>query len=186
MVPVGYMAKRVYKKADWLAVCKKKVFLENAPQVVDIYSVSGCISENFADYIRFWKHNGYWLFDSAEIITSVARENSLQLEGTALFYYEGYEMEFDGECWSPWSPEPSFPTNIIHLLRCNFRASTSSVLTSEPTQNVLPSRAMVWRRRFIQILTVCSNPLTRQRRVSAMAHLRTLSPASTEYSRSIL
>jgi hypothetical protein len=103
MIPVGYMAKRVRPKPDWL----------QAPQVIDIYSVSNCQSENFADSIPYWKHNGYWFFDSPEIIKNVATEHSIPLEGTSLFYYEVYEMEFDGESWFPFSPEPSFPTNVI-------------------------------------------------------------------------
>jgi len=97
------MAKRVYKRPEWL----------QALQVVDIYSVSGCISEDFADYISYWKHNGYWLFDSPEIIRSVAAENSIDLKGTSLFYYESYEMEFDNESWQLYGPEPSFLTNVI-------------------------------------------------------------------------
>src|SRR4030088_3610586 len=113
MIPVGYMAKRVYKKADWLKVRTKTAFFEAAPQVADIYSVSNCVSENFTDYIRYWKHNGYWFFDSPEIIKSVAKENSISLEGTTLFYYEEYEMEFDGESWHSFSPEPSFQTNVV-------------------------------------------------------------------------
>lgn len=103
MIPVGYMAKRVYKRPDWL----------KAAHVVDIYSVSGCMSEDFADYINYWKHNGYWLFDSPEIIKSVSKENSIQLEGTALFYYEAYEKEFDGESWHLYGPETSIPTNVV-------------------------------------------------------------------------
>ena len=89
MIPVGYLAKRVRKKPDWLG----------AAQVVDVYSVSGCVSEDFADYINFWKHNGYWLFDSPEVIRSVVRENrsvvrenAIELEGTSLFYYKAHEM----------------------------------------------------------------------------------------------
>jgi hypothetical protein len=66
----------------------------NEARNFDIFSVSGCISRDFADYIDYWKHNGYWLFDSPEIIKSLAKENSIQLEGTSLFYYEAYEMEF--------------------------------------------------------------------------------------------
>jgi hypothetical protein len=112
MTPAGYMAKRVYTKDDWLEARKEKVFLKAAPQVMDVYSVSSCISEDFADYISFWKHNGYWFFDSPEVIKSVAKENSIPLDGTSLFYYEVHEMEFDGERWGPWSPEPSFPTNV--------------------------------------------------------------------------
>jgi hypothetical protein len=52
MIPVGYMAKQVEPRSEWL----------QAQQVLDIYSVSGCVSKNFADYIKFWKHNGYWFF----------------------------------------------------------------------------------------------------------------------------
>jgi hypothetical protein len=53
-------------------VAPKPEFLK-ALQVVDIFSVSACISEDFADYhIQYWKHNGYWLFDSPEIIRKLA------------------------------------------------------------------------------------------------------------------
>ena len=103
MIPAGYMAKRVSKKPDSL----------KAEQVLDIYSVSSCVSENFADHIKFWKHNGYWLFDSPEIIWSVARENSIDLEGTSLFYYEVHESEFDGETWRPYEIESSFQTHVV-------------------------------------------------------------------------
>ena len=102
MIPVGYMAKRIQRAPEWL----------KARQVEDIYSVSGCLSEDFADYINFWKHNGYWFFDSPAIIRALARENSIELEGTSLFYYEAYEKEFDGERWRPFGPEPSLPTNV--------------------------------------------------------------------------
>jgi hypothetical protein len=103
MIPAGYMAKYVSKKPDWL----------KAAQVVDIFSVSSCVSKDFADYIKYWKHNGYWLFDSPEVIQSVARGNSIDLEDTSLFYFEVYEMEFDGEGWHAFETENSFPTNVI-------------------------------------------------------------------------
>ena|SRR5258708_5935001 len=103
MIPLGYMAKRVSKKPEWL----------KAADVIDIYSVSGCFSENFADYTNYWKHNGYWLFDSPEIIRNIAEEHSIQLEETSLFYYEAYELEFDDEKWQEQSPEASFPTNVV-------------------------------------------------------------------------
>ena len=85
-------------------------------RVEDIYSVSGCISKDFADYIEFWKHNGYWFFDSPEVIEQVAREQSIDLAGTTMFYYEIYEQEFDdakGQ-WCPYEREESFTTNV-HL-----------------------------------------------------------------------
>jgi len=102
MIPAGYMAKRVCKKPDWL----------KATQVIDIYSISGCVCEDFADYIEYWKHNGFWLFDSPDVIKAVAQENSIDLTGTSLFYYEVHELEFDGKSWHAFGPEPSIPTNV--------------------------------------------------------------------------
>ena len=103
MVPAGYMAKRVCEKPDWL----------KAPQVNDIYSVSGCISEQFADYVNYWKHNGYWFFDTPEVISELAQQKSISLNGASLFYYEVHELEFDGRTWYPFSPELSLQTNVL-------------------------------------------------------------------------
>jgi hypothetical protein len=64
MIPAGYIAKTVLRRPDWL----------KANGVEGIHSVSGCVSKDFADYITFWKHNGYWLFDSPDVIEQVARE----------------------------------------------------------------------------------------------------------------
>ena len=98
------MAKHVRRRPDWLA----------APGVVDIYSVSGCISENFADYVNFWRHNGYWLFDSPRIIQEVARENAISLDDNRLFYYEVYEKQYlDEDEWMGFEPGSDFDTDIV-------------------------------------------------------------------------
>lgn len=97
------MAKRVAKKPEWL----------DAPQVVDLYSVSGCTSEDFADYIPYWKHNGYWLFDSPDVIEKVAAEAGVRLEDASLFYYELFESEFDGKNWNPFAPEAGIVTDVV-------------------------------------------------------------------------
>jgi hypothetical protein len=83
MMPAGYMFKRVIRRPDWL----------KAANVDDIYSLSGCISENFTDYINYWKHNGYWMFNSPAVMQEIARQNDLDLTGTTLFYYEVFEEE---------------------------------------------------------------------------------------------
>jgi hypothetical protein len=105
MIPIGYMAKRVSAPPEWL----------RDAGVADVYSVSGCISEDFADYINDWKHNGYWLFDSPEIIRQVARQHAIDLTGTTLFFYEAHELEFNGaeRQWTPFVPEPSFTTQVV-------------------------------------------------------------------------
>jgi hypothetical protein len=102
MIPVGYQAKRICARPDFL----------KASNVVDIYSVSNCVNDDFAGYIDSWKHNGYWLFDSPELIRAVARELSADLSGTLLFYYEAYDQEFDGRAWRPFAPQSSVPTHV--------------------------------------------------------------------------
>src|SRR3954469_22200230 len=96
MIPAGYMAKRILNRPEG--------YLNK--DIVDIYSVSSCMSEDFADYIDFWKHNGYWFFDSPQIIQQVAKEHSIELTGTKLFYYEVYNLEFhEGNGWKSFEPE---------------------------------------------------------------------------------
>jgi hypothetical protein len=102
MIPVGYMAKRVLRNDGWL----------KAP-VEDFYSVSACLSQDFADYIDHWKHNGYWFFNSPEVIREVASAKGVELDGTSLFYYETYEEQFDEGEWEPFSPEASFTTAVV-------------------------------------------------------------------------
>lgn len=103
MIPVGYMAKVVSARPDFIKA-----------NVTDIFSVSSCVSHSFADYINFWKHNGYWLFDSPEAIADVASVNKIDLSGTRMFFYEAYELQYDEEDrkWSKFLPEPSFRTNV--------------------------------------------------------------------------
>ncbi|MBS1806010.1 MAG: hypothetical protein JST28_21925 [Acidobacteria bacterium] len=105
MIPVGYMAKSsVNKPPGFELAC-----------VEDVYSVSSCVNDDFADYIDSWKHNGFWLFDSPEVIREVACEMSVSLDEAMLFYYEAYELEFDEKHmkWSAFGPETGFMTNIV-------------------------------------------------------------------------
>ena len=87
MIPAGYMLKRIAKAPEWL----------ECSRVHNIYSVSGCISKDFADYINYWKHNRYWFFDSQEIIYQIALQNKIQILNCEMLYYEIYEKEYDGE-----------------------------------------------------------------------------------------
>jgi hypothetical protein len=105
MIPVGYMAKKIQANTSWL----------KAPNVVDVYSVACVCSPNFTgdvEYYTYWKHNGYWFFNSPGVIQTVAQENSIDLEGTSLFYYEAHELELAETGWRSFSAEPAFTTNI--------------------------------------------------------------------------
>jgi hypothetical protein len=87
--------------------------------VIDVYSVSNCVSKDFGDYIKYWKHNGYWFFDSPDTIRQVSSAESIDLPGISLFYYEVHELEYDeaGAQWIPFRPEPSFITHVIEPRR---------------------------------------------------------------------
>ncbi len=104
MMPAGYMFKRVARRPDWL----------KAANVNDIYSLSGCVSENFADYTNYWRHNDHWLFNSSAAMETIARENNLDLNGLTLFYYEVFEEQFDEDSreWSAFDSEPSFGADV--------------------------------------------------------------------------
>jgi hypothetical protein len=93
--------------------CDKASGLELAC-VVDVYSVSSCVNEDFTDYIDCWKHNGFWLFDSQEMIWEVAGAKAVSLEDAKLFYYEAYEMELDENrmSWAAFGPDPGMETNV--------------------------------------------------------------------------
>ena len=103
MIPIGYMAKRICESPEIL----------NAAAVVDIYSISSCVNDDFADYIDFWKHNGYWFFNAPRIIETLAEENSINLDGMKLFYYEAHEQEFDGQTWCPYRPNWEDPEKVV-------------------------------------------------------------------------
>lgn len=105
MIPVGYMAKIVQKKPDWI----------KSDRVHDIYSVSSCVSEDFCDYINYCKHNGYWFFDSIDIIEKIALENKISLNNVTFFYYECYHRQYDPEnnLWESFCPEESLQTNVL-------------------------------------------------------------------------
>ena len=105
MIPVGYMAKKVIKRPDRI----------KAERVEDIYSVSNCGSNDFADYINYWKHNGFWFFDSPEIIQDVAKDNKIDMSGNRFFYYEAFDKQYDeaAQTWNDFKPEASFTTNVL-------------------------------------------------------------------------
>ncbi|NVK38650.1 MAG: hypothetical protein HWE18_12055 [Gammaproteobacteria bacterium] len=105
MIPVGYMYKSVSKRPDWL----------NASVVRDIYSVSGCTSKDFDDWVDEWKHNGFWLFDSPKIMQEIASTKGVDLSQMTLFFYKSSDKEWDEEQeeWVSFKPEGDFDTNIV-------------------------------------------------------------------------
>lgn len=104
LFPAGYMAKQVALKPEHL----------HTSQVRDLYSVSACISKNFADYIHFWKHNGYGFFNTAQDIFCLAQTHHIELSDTRMFYYEMYVQQWceDALSWESFEPEEALETKV--------------------------------------------------------------------------
>jgi hypothetical protein len=99
MIPAGYMYKFAGVPPTHLT----------AEGVADIFSVGACTGSNspfFAEYINYWKHNGYWFHNSPEVIEQIASDEDIDLSTMTLFYYEFYEFEFD---------QNDDPGNVVHV-----------------------------------------------------------------------
>jgi len=66
MRAIGYMYKRVETPEGF-----------DLPGISDVYSLGACVNDDFADYIDFWKHNGYFLFDSPAVMRALADEHEI-------------------------------------------------------------------------------------------------------------
>ena len=90
MIPVGYMYKTIIHEPHWL----------KAANVDGIYSLSGCISKNFTDYIKYWKHNGYWLFNSPAVMEEIAwfdmngTQRERDLAANVLEQFHEWQLDF--------------------------------------------------------------------------------------------
>ena len=125
MIPLGYMLKNVVPAPDWM----------NAPQVDFVYSLSGHVSEDFADYIPLWQHNGWWLFNDPKSLTEAAAEIAGDRTGLTMFYYEAFDQQYDGDdkTWTAIAPEPSFNTDVVAPATktlCGYDVVTYTVNTS--------------------------------------------------------
>lgn len=105
MIPIGYMAKRIVARPECM----------DAPAVVDIYSLSNHMNDDFCDYVNFWKHNGYWLFDSPSLIVEVADEAEVSLKDCKMLYFEAYEFQWNAtyKSWCAFKPDESNLTQVL-------------------------------------------------------------------------
>jgi hypothetical protein len=103
MIQAGYMYKKIASRPEWLTC-------EN---VTKIYSVSGCTSKDFTNYIPYWKHNKYWFFNDSKDMDIIIDEQKIMDEFELLFY-ELFEKEFDEEeqAWQEIIGEESFGYDV--------------------------------------------------------------------------
>ena len=75
---IGYFPKQIVPRPEWL----------KAPGVLDICSVSECMSSGPDDWVNQWRHNEMWMYDTEEIAWSIVGG---QLESTS-FEIVAYRM----------------------------------------------------------------------------------------------
>ncbi len=111
MIPAGYMYKKIAVTPDWLGT----------DRVRDIYSVSNCVSNDFCDWINYWKHNGYWFFDNLQAMEDIAKENGIELMDLQPFYYRvhPYQWVFESSAWESFALETSFTTAVTEPQHSN-------------------------------------------------------------------
>ncbi len=144
---MGFMAKRVSPPPGWIG----------APGLVDVCSVSNCVSDDFADYILMLKHNGHWFFNSPSDIQELARTHTIDLEGTRLFYYEAYPTQFDGASWKPFELKGAQETDVVPPSQCE-RIGFDVVTYSHGNSPQCPRyRVTAWPLRYRRMFIVSLN-----------------------------
>jgi len=105
MIPAGYMLKTVKKPDGWVSKA----------EVIDLYSLSGCVSDTFVNSFETWKHNGFWLYDSLDVMRAIIKEQGVDASRFELFYYEVHEEQFDDETglWEDATPDEAWPVEVI-------------------------------------------------------------------------
>ena len=95
---VGYLARKVAPR--------RPDFLVRAP-IVDVCSVSECISPGAPDRLERRAHNAAGFYDTEELAWSVVPES--ERDAYTVFAYRAVCIRFDGGSSEPWSPAYESP-----------------------------------------------------------------------------
>ncbi|MCA8962404.1 MAG: hypothetical protein KDC38_17890 [Planctomycetes bacterium] len=91
MRPVGYNAKIIPERPDWLPEAG----------VDRILSVSECIATSPIDHFDLWLFNEWGFYDTPEILRCALARTPAGSEPIRRFYYEAHPEERDAEGWRP-------------------------------------------------------------------------------------
>ncbi|MBF0502244.1 MAG: hypothetical protein HQM09_19035 [Candidatus Riflebacteria bacterium] len=102
--PAGFMGKFIIACPEWI----------KNERVKKIYSVSGCISRDFADYIKYWLHNKFWFFNEIKQIQEICDKEAIDFRSLDILFYEVYYFQFfeERKSWETIIFEDSFKTEI--------------------------------------------------------------------------
>ncbi len=88
LISMGYLYKQVATPTEnYLKIKGTK----------DIYSLAGCTSEDFADFIGLNKNNNYWLLNNLKEMELLATELHLSLDKCAPFFYKVYPNQWNNK-----------------------------------------------------------------------------------------
>jgi hypothetical protein len=171
MTPVvGYMAKRISKNPDWLGTPKSSMYIPSAcafPKTSLTTSTSGNTTATGSSTRpkSFEISRGRTLLNLREQRSSVTKRMRCSTEKLGI----------------PMRQKNRFRQMWFLRLRKHLRASTWS--PSEPgiIRNAPRSRATLWRKKFVQMLTVCFPPFMRRKQLSQMEHSSSVNRVRTGF-----
>ena len=109
MIPAGYLLKRTTPPPGWLA----------DERITEVCSVSNCVNDNVVEPSDDWKHNGFGVANSPEILAKMVRLQEVNATDSKLFYYEAFESEIESDGWTfafdAWRPVTFAPSSVIPL-----------------------------------------------------------------------
>jgi hypothetical protein len=98
----GYFPKRVMPRPEWL----------KAPQVIDVCSISECVSDGPDDWVQKWLHNALGLFDTPElalrVVPAAAEYTMFAYRFSTVRFAKGEPEEWPWPTIAPSAPPETF------------------------------------------------------------------------------
>lgn len=101
---IGYFPKKTMGRDEWFG---------NA-SVEEVCSVSNCMSKAPEDWLNYWKHNAYGLYDTEEQAWAIVRNDPVSYD---MYGYRLFPFVFDGGAGTSMSVQP---TAIAQLAEYDF------------------------------------------------------------------
>lgn len=109
MIPAGYLLKRTESPPGWLQ--------PNTSHIKDVCSVAHCVNDNVVEPQDSWKHNGFGVANSPDVLWDLAREGAVDLSGSRMFFYFAFEHELESDGWTfdpcQWRPTSPAASSVV-------------------------------------------------------------------------
>jgi hypothetical protein len=99
---IGYFPKKTMGKDSWF----------DKTAIVEVCSVSNCMSKGPENWSASWKHNDWGLYDTEDLAREIIRENPELFD---MYAYKLFPMVFDGENSDPMTIKRTASEDIVNF-----------------------------------------------------------------------